>query len=111
MFDTRSMLAALERPRFIDAEGVETIGVPLSHVQYYQVLADLKAAGSDEKKADEVMRGALTIMQLPAEAILALPDPLYVAAVRDFFRCCRGEKNGANPATSSPKIETPSTPA
>jgi len=102
MFDAHKLLAAFEKPTYVTRAGKTVVGVPLSHVQYEKVIADLRAAGDDRATAEALVGAALTDMGLPAEEILGLPDPLYWAAIADFFRCCRGESNGAPPAPSSP---------
>lgn len=108
-FDAETLLAAFEKPVYISKTGKRTIGKPLSHPQYQKMLADLRVAGDDEAKAEPVLKQALTDMGLPADEILVLPEPLYWKALRDFFRCCRGEPSvPANPSTPGPA--TPSTP-
>jgi hypothetical protein len=92
MLDARTLLEAFEYPIYIDRAGKKITGVPLSHVQYERVLVDLHAAGEDRAATDAVLKQALTDMKLPADEILALPDPIFWAAIKDFFRCCRGEK-------------------
>jgi len=114
VLDAKQLLAAFENPTFIDPDGEKTVGRPLSHVQYQQVLRDLRAAGTDVQKTEDVLREALTNMGLPAEKILQLPDPLYWKAIEDFFRCCRGEPPtpaAAAPSTTGPSSATPLTPA
>lgn len=113
MIDAKALLEAFELPTFVDVDGAKTVGRPLSHVQYQRTLKELRAAGSDEEQTRVVLTAALEQMGLPAEKILALPDPLYWAAIKDFFRCCRGEplSPAAVPSIPGPSSATPSTPA
>jgi hypothetical protein len=107
MFDAHKLLAAFERPTYVTRAGETVTGVPLSHVQYERALADLRAVGEDRAAAEQIVKQALCDMQLPADEILALPDPLYWGAIADFFRCCRGEP--AAPSTPSPAPAAPAT--
>ncbi len=102
MFDAEKLLAAFERPTYVSTTGQRTVGRPLSHPQYQQVMADLQAAGDDTGKTEAIVRQALLDMGLPAEEIIALPDPLYWQAIRDFFRCCRGEPVSPPASASAP---------
>jgi hypothetical protein len=114
MIDAKALLAAFEKPTYVTLAGETKVGRPLSHVQYRQVLRDLDDAGTDEAKTEAVLRRTLTDMELPADEILQLPDPLYWAAIKDFFRCCRGEQLPATepaPSTPGPNSATSSTPA
>ncbi len=101
MFDARKLLAAFEKPTYVTEAGQTIVGRPLSHPQFQQFLKDLERAGADDAAVDAVVQQALLDMQLPAEEILALPDPLYAAAITDFFRCCRGLPP-PSPATPPP---------
>jgi hypothetical protein len=96
VFDAKTMLAAFERPTFIDAEGEKYVGIPLSHPQYQACLKALDEAGTDQEKSDAALKAALELMQLPADKILALPDGLFWGAMRDFFRCCRAGPPAGN---------------
>ena len=106
MFDAKAQLAALEKPTFVSESGTVTAGRPLSHPQYRKLVVDLEAAGTDEQQTEDVLREALTTMQLPVDEIIALPEPLFWKAMQDFFRCCRGEQP-QNPSIPGPSSATP----
>ena len=101
-FDAKALAAALEPPVFIDLEGQEHRGLVLSHAQMTGFL-DLFQGWAEGVKRDELDEGVRKLCdacQLPADKIVALPEPLYQKWLADFFGYLKGLRDPETPPTS-----------
>jgi hypothetical protein len=86
MFDAKAFLAAWEPPTFVDLDGNKHVGRLWSHKEFLEWLDVFRKwdAGTLEDP-EGALRKLIESLGLPAEPVLALPEPALQAALADFF--------------------------
>lgn len=86
--DAKAMLEALDRPVFVDLDGIEYTGRLLSHLEtskFLGALQDWGKGGTPKADIEQQLRQLCEAAELPYDKIVALPEAVFQRVIADFF--------------------------